>query len=127
VRTVDAIVDIIVGIGPKVVIGIGPVNIIEQVVIGVGPEQRSEPAEHEPATPPRPGRTEERAVESRLPELRLQRDVGDGAVAEYRGPGAPHAAGAPPQGGGGGGGDPMARAAEPRRRDAGTLRTATSD
>src|SRR5262249_10326596 len=55
VRTVDAVVDIIVGIGPKVVIGIRPVNVIEQVVIGVGPEQRSEPAEGYAATPPGPG------------------------------------------------------------------------
>src|SRR5262245_27118621 len=54
VRTVDAVVDIIVGIGPKVVIGIRPVNVIEQVVIGVGPEQRSEPAEGHAATPPGP-------------------------------------------------------------------------
>src|SRR4029450_9667901 len=53
------------------------------VVMGVGPEQRSEPAEDETATPPRPGRTGESAVEPRMPELRLQRHVGDGAVAEH--------------------------------------------
>src|ERR671931_306570 len=57
VRTVDAVVDIIVGVGPEVVIGIRPVNVIEQVVLGVGPEQRSEPAEDKTTTPPRPGRT----------------------------------------------------------------------
>jgi hypothetical protein len=51
--------------------------------MGVGPEQRSEPAEDETATPPRPGRTGESAVEPRMPELRLQRHVGDGAVAEH--------------------------------------------
>jgi hypothetical protein len=49
----------------------------------VGPEQRSEPAKDETATPPRPGRTEEAAVESRRPESRLQSDVGNGAVAEH--------------------------------------------
>src|SRR6266566_9407254 len=47
VRTVDAVVDIIVRIRPKVVIGVWPVNVIEQVVIGVGPEERSEPPEDE--------------------------------------------------------------------------------
>src|SRR5262245_63182719 len=51
--------------------------------MGVGPEQRSEPAEDETATPPRPGRTGESAVESRMPELRLQRHVGNGAIAEH--------------------------------------------
>jgi hypothetical protein len=49
----------------------------------VGPEQRSEPAEDETATPPRPGRTGKPAVEPRRPELRLQRGVGNGAVAEH--------------------------------------------
>jgi len=51
--------------------------------MGVGPEQRSEPAEDETPTPPRPGRTGESAVESRMPELRLQRHVGNGAIAEH--------------------------------------------
>src|SRR5262245_27706901 len=51
--------------------------------MGVGPEQRSEPAEDETAAPPRPGRTGESAVESRMPELRLQRHVGNGAIAEH--------------------------------------------
>src|SRR5262245_32278860 len=51
--------------------------------MGVGPEQRSEPAEDETATPPRPGRTGESAVESRIPEMRLQRHVGNGAIAEH--------------------------------------------
>src|SRR5207253_7312754 len=83
VRTVDAVVDVVVGIGPEVVIGIRPVNVIEQVIMGVGPEQRSEPPEDETATPPRPGRTGESAVEPRMPELRLQCHVGDGAVAEH--------------------------------------------
>src|SRR5205807_6487251 len=83
VRTVDAVVEVVVGIWPEIVIGIRPVNVIEQVVIGVGPEQRSEPAEDEAATPPRPGRPRECTVEARLPELRLQGDVGDGAVAEH--------------------------------------------
>src|SRR5262245_20230904 len=83
VRAVDAVVDIIVGIGPEVVVGIRPVNVIEQVVIGVRPEHRSEPAEYGPAEPPRPGRIRESALESRLRESRLQRDVGDGAVAKH--------------------------------------------
>ena len=83
VRPVDAVVDVVVGIGPEVVIGIRPVHVIEQVVMGVGPEQRSEPAEDEPATPPRPGRAGESAVESRRPESRLQSDVGNGAIAEH--------------------------------------------
>src|SRR5262245_16243793 len=56
---------------------------MEQAIMSVGPEQRSEPAEDEPATPPRPGRTGESAVESRMPELRLQRHVGNGAIAEH--------------------------------------------
>jgi hypothetical protein len=54
-----------------------------RTVMRVGPEQRPEPAENETATPPRPGRTEERTVESRRPELRSQSDVGNGAVAEH--------------------------------------------
>src|SRR5262245_26472470 len=83
VKTVDAVVDIIVRIGPEVVIGIGPVNVIEHVIMGVGPEQRSEPAKDKTATPPRPGRTEEAAVEPRRSELRLQRYVGNGAGAEH--------------------------------------------
>src|SRR5262249_61382998 len=81
----------------------------------------------ERATPPRPGRTEERRVGSRLPKLRLQRDVGDDAVAEYPATWVAHACRGTPQRVGRGRGEPMARAAEPRRRDAGTLRTATSD
>src|SRR5262245_23582636 len=83
VKTVDAVEHIIVRIGPEVVIGIGPVNVIEHVIMGVGPEQRSEPAKDETATPPRPGRTEEAAVEPRRSELRLQRYVGNGAGAEH--------------------------------------------
>src|SRR5262249_59749133 len=104
----------------------GQENVVERVEMGVGQEQRSDPAEHEPATPPRPGRTEERAVESRLPELRLQRDVGDGAVAEYPATRVAHARRGTSERVRRGG-EPVARAAEPRRRDAGTLRTATSD
>src|SRR5262245_16720918 len=49
----------------------------------MGPEHRSEPAEHEAATPPRPSRTKEPAVESRRPELRSERHVGNGAIAEH--------------------------------------------
>src|SRR5262249_41895003 len=127
VRTVDAVVDIVVGIGPEVVIGIRPVNIIEQVVIGVRPEQRSEPAEDEAATPPRPGGTRDRPGEARLPELRWQGDVGEGAVADPPAPRIAHACSGPPERVGRRGGDPVARAAEPPRRDAGTLRTATSN
>src|SRR5262249_60945081 len=78
-------------------------------------------------TPPRPGRTEERAVESRRPELRLQCDVGDGAVAEHPATGVAHACRGAPERVGRRGGESVARAAEPRRRDAGTLRTATCD
>src|SRR5262249_55649414 len=121
VRTVDAVVDIIVGIGPEVVIGIRPVNIIEQVVIGVGPEQRSEPAKDEAATPPRPGRTRERTVEARLPELRLQGDVGDGAVTEHPATGIAPACRGTPERVGRGAGEPMARA------ESGTLRTTASE
>src|SRR5262249_43278005 len=127
VRTVDAVVDVVVGIGPEVVIGVRPVHVIKQVVIGVGPEQRSEPAEDKPAPPPRRGRTEERSVESRLPELRWHRDVGEGAVAEYPAPWVAHACRSASERVGRRGGEPVARAAEPRRRHAGTLRTATSD
>jgi hypothetical protein len=65
-------------------------------------------------------------VESRLPELRLQRDVGDGAVAEYPATRVAHARRGTSERVGRGG-EPVARAAEPRRRDPGTLRTATSD
>jgi tripartite-type tricarboxylate transporter receptor subunit TctC len=32
-----------------------PASRVEQVVVSVGPEQRSEPAKDETATPPRPG------------------------------------------------------------------------
>jgi hypothetical protein len=95
--------------------------------MGVGPEQRSEPAEDETATPPRPGRTGESAVESRPPELRLQRDVGDGAVAEHPVTRVTRACRGTPERVGRPGGEPVARNAMPRRRDAGTLRTATSD
>src|SRR5262245_50643113 len=80
---VDAVVDVIIGVGPKVVIGIRPKHIVEEIGVDVGPENRSEPAEHEAAAPPRPGRTKEPAVEARRPELRSQRHVGDGAVAEH--------------------------------------------
>src|SRR5262249_34517737 len=117
----DAIVDIVVGIGPKVVIRIRPVNVIEQVVIGVGPEQGSEPAEDHTATPPRPGRTRERTVEARLPELRSQCHIGDGAVPEHPSPRTPGARRGPPARAPRRPGDPVAR---PKR---GTPRPATPD
>src|SRR5439155_11684227 len=65
VRTVDAVVDVVICIGPKVVIGIRPEYIIGEIVIGVRPEQRSEPAGHEPAPPPGPSRAKEPAVKAR--------------------------------------------------------------
>jgi hypothetical protein len=70
---------------------------------------------------PRPGRTRERAVESRLSEVRLQRDVGDGAVAEHLATRVARACRGTPERVGRRGGEPVARAAEPRRREAGTL------
>src|SRR5262249_44319912 len=121
VRTVDAVVDIVVGIGPEVIIGIRPVNIIKQVVIGVRPEQRSEPAEDEAATPPRPGRTRERTVEARLPELRSQCHIGDGAVPEHPATRIPRACRGTSDRVSRRPGEPVARAKP------GTLRTATSD
>src|SRR5262249_22580806 len=117
VRTVDAVVDIIVGIGPEVVVGIRPVNVIEQVVIGVRPEHRSEPAEYEPAEPRRPGRTREPALESRLWELRLQRHVGDGAVAKHPTTGIAHPCRRTPHGPRRTG-CPLRRGAMPRRQHA---------
>src|SRR5262249_35719969 len=121
VRTVDAVVDIVVGIGPEVIIGIRPVNIIKQVVIGVRPEQRSEPAEDEAATPPRPGRTRERTVEARLPELRSQCHIGDGAVPEHPATRIPRACRGTSDRVSRRPGEPVARAKP------GTLRTTTSD
>src|SRR5262249_40508775 len=95
-----------------------PKHIVEEVVINVGPEQRPEPGD-EPAPPPRPSRAEKSAVKARRRELRPQRDVGDGAVAEHPGsrvvcPYAGSSECASRRGG-----KPVARAAEPRGRDAG--------
>ena len=63
-------------------------------------------------------------MESRPPELRLQSDVGDGAVAEHPVTRVTRACRGTPERVGRRGGEPVARAAEPRSRDAGTLRTA---
>jgi hypothetical protein len=51
-------------------------------------------------------------VESRLPELRLQRDVGDGAVAEHPVTWVAHACRGTPERVGRRGGEPVARAAD---------------
>src|SRR5262249_48213977 len=84
VGTVDAVVDVVVGVGPEGVIGIRPENVVEEDVKGVGPEQRSDPTDDETATPPGPpARPEEPAMESRRCELRSPSHVGDGAVAEH--------------------------------------------
>ncbi len=66
-------------------------------------------------------------MEARLPELRLQGDVGDGAVAEHPATRIAHACSGTPERVGRRGGEPVARAAEPPHREAGTLRTATSN
>src|SRR5262249_35780504 len=83
VGAVDAVIKVVVGIGPKVIIGIRPEHIVEKVVIDVRPEHRSDPADGETAPPPGPGRTKEPAVESRKPKARLQGRVADDAIAEY--------------------------------------------
>src|SRR5262249_14266309 len=83
VRAIDAVVDVVVGIRPEVVIGVRPEHIVEEVVIGVRPEHWSDPADGETAPPPRPSRPEEAAAEAGKPEVRAERGVGDGAIAEY--------------------------------------------
>ena len=117
VIAVNAVVDVVVGIRPKVVIGIRPVNVVEQVVIGVWPEQWSNPADDETAAPPRPAGTEEPAVESRLPELRSQGHVGDGAVAEHPATRIARACRGTPERVGRCVGEPVARAADARPAD----------
>src|SRR5437016_14641958 len=94
---------------------------VPKIIIGVRPEQRSEPAEDHAATPPRPGRTRERTVEARLPKLRSQRHVGDGAVAEHPPTRIARACRGTSDRVSRRAGEPVARA-EP-----GTLRTVTSD
>src|SRR5262249_37806164 len=91
VGAVDTVINIVVGIGPKVIIGIRPEHIVKKVVIDVRPEHRSDPADGETAPPPGPGRTKESAVEPRKPEARLQGRVGDDAIAEYPAPGSGYA------------------------------------
>src|SRR5262249_62436879 len=77
-----------------------------------------------PPPPPGPGEPENPAVEARLTEFRLQRDVGDGAVAEHSATRAAHACRRDTaERVGRRGGEPVTRAAEPRRRDASTLRS----
>src|SRR5438094_8357724 len=84
VRAVDAVVNVVVGVGPEIVTGIRPVNVIKQVVIGVGPEQRSDPADDETAAPSGPpARPKEPPVKSGRRELRSPSRTGDGAAAEY--------------------------------------------
>src|SRR5262249_57766321 len=82
VRSVNAVVDVVVRIRPEVVIGVRPENVIEEVVIGVRPEQRPEPADHDAAAPPGPERATEPAVESGPSEVRLPRPVADGTLTE---------------------------------------------
>ena len=60
-------------------------------------------------------------MEARLSELRLQRDVGDGAVAEHPATGIARACRGTPERVGRGAGEPMARA------ESGTLRTTASE
>src|SRR5262249_56169123 len=84
VRSVNAVVDVVVRIRPEVVIGVRPENVIEEVVIGVRPEQRPEPADHDAAAPPGPERTTEPAVESGPSKVRLPRHVADGTLTEDR-------------------------------------------
>src|SRR5262249_50745937 len=137
VVAVDAVVDVVVGIGPEVVVGVGPIHVIEHVVVGVGPEQRPDPADDEAGAPPRPARpTEPRrapeaALEAGRREVRAERRVGDGAVAEgalrHGAPGdraARHAAYAAmrsdrPDAVRGGSREAVAAASDPRGRDAG--------
>src|SRR5262249_60464103 len=83
VGAVDAVIKVVVGIGPKVIIGIRPEHIVEKVVIDVRPEHRSDPADGETAPPPGPGRAKEPAVEPGKPKARLQGRVADDAIAEY--------------------------------------------
>src|SRR5262249_25805576 len=76
VGAVDAVINVVVGIGPKLIIGIRPEHIVEKVVIDVRPEHRSDPADGQTVT-------KEPAVEPRKPEARLQGRVGNDAIAEY--------------------------------------------
>src|SRR5262249_26243729 len=64
VRTVNAVVDVVIGVGPEVVIGVRPEHVVEGIVIGVGPEQRPDPAGDEPSPPPRPSRAADPAVKA---------------------------------------------------------------
>src|SRR5262249_54405521 len=82
VRSVNAVVDVVVRIRPEVVVGVRPENVIEEVVIGVRPEQRPEPADHDAAAPPGPERATEPTVESGPSEVRLPRNVADGTLNE---------------------------------------------
>src|SRR5262249_22951010 len=52
VGTVDAIVDVVVGIGPKVVIGIWPEHIIEKIGVDVKTEHRYDPGDCANTPPP---------------------------------------------------------------------------
>src|SRR5262245_35781986 len=84
VIAVNPVVDVVVGIGPEVVIGVGPVHVVEEIVRGIGPEQRPDPADDEAAAPPwSPTRAGELTVKARRRKPRLPSHVGNGAVAKY--------------------------------------------
>ena len=85
IRPVDAVVDVLVGVRPEVVVDIGPEHVIEEVVIGVRPEHRTDPADHDAAAPPWPVRAMEPAVEARRPHERgPQSRIGDRPAAPCR-------------------------------------------
>src|SRR5262249_57924319 len=79
----DAVIDVLVGIGPEAVVDVGPVHVIEEIVIRVGPEYRPDPTDHDAAAPPWPRRAREPAEKDRrVLERGLERRVGDEAIAE---------------------------------------------
>src|SRR5262249_24338907 len=58
--------------------------VIEEIPVGVRPEQRSDPADHDAAGPPGPERAAESTVKARPSEMVAPRHVADRARAENR-------------------------------------------
>src|SRR5262249_40157794 len=78
-------IEVIVSIRPERVVGVGIEGVIDEVVVGVGPEQRARPSddEHGRASKVAPERrSEESALERRAGQLARAGVAGRGAVGE---------------------------------------------
>src|SRR5262249_36998700 len=69
----DALINIVVGIRPELIRLIRPVHVVDEIVVGIGPEQRADETDDEAAMEVAEPRVRETSCEDRTPRRRTDR------------------------------------------------------